>query len=173
VDAILRTGDDDNDDHERFRQRLTVALDLVRRAMETPATARQATSRFPEDRGAAGAIAPRAVARQHSVRGQLRRGQGMSDSRTAFIAAISKHHRYSEGGAANPTPINCKLLIGLGFAKQTVSKFFKTEFGGYKNYKRQCLNQGKLIAALKLLNGEFSPRLLDRPEAIADRDTED
>ena len=58
--------------------------------------------------------------------------------------------------------------------KATASAFFKQQFKGSEKYKRDCADAAKLVAALKLLNGEFAPHLLDdgKPAGEDHRDDE-
>jgi hypothetical protein len=85
------------------------------------------------------------------------RGEG----RAKLIAALTKHHQYADGGCLNLEPIgNNKLARLAGVAKRTASAFFDREFQGHGKYRAICVDAGRLAAALKLLNGEFSPHLL-------------
>jgi hypothetical protein len=61
----------------------------------------------------------------------------------------------------NLEPIgNNELVRGLFVAKSTASDFFKKEFDGSDKYRALCKDASALAAALRLLNGEFSPRHL-------------
>jgi hypothetical protein len=97
------------------------------------------------------------------------RGEG----RAKLIAALTKHHQYADGGCLNLEPIGNNELARLaGVAKRTASAFFDKEFQGHGKYKAVCSDVGRLVAALKLLNGEFAPHLLygNKPPEKADRD---
>ncbi|MBX7168602.1 MAG: hypothetical protein K1X74_19860, partial [Pirellulales bacterium] len=85
------------------------------------------------------------------------RGEG----RTKLIAALTKHHNYAEDGCLNLEPIGNNALARLAKVDQaTASAFFKKQFQGHRKYKAICTNNETLVAALKLLNGEFTPHLL-------------
>src|SRR5262249_5272125 len=82
------------------------------------------------------------------------RGEG----RAKLIAALTKHHQYADGGCLNPEPIgNNELARQAGVSDSTASAFFNNEFEGHTRYKALCRDLGRLVAALKLLNNEFSP----------------
>ena len=82
------------------------------------------------------------------------RGEG----REKLIAALTKHHRYGDGGCLNPEPVGNNELARLADVEQsTASEFFKREFQGHAKYKALCRDAGRLAAALKLLNNEFAP----------------
>jgi hypothetical protein len=97
------------------------------------------------------------------------RGEG----RAKLIAALTKHHQYADGGCLNPQPIgNNKLAKAADVSTSTASTFFNNEFQGHTKYKAVCRDSGRLAAALKLLNNEFSPYDLygGRPPGEDDRD---
>ena len=82
------------------------------------------------------------------------------DAATTMIAVLTQHHKYSDGSCLNSDPLaNNELARKAGVSKSTASTFFTREFNSHDDYKICCRN-GRLIAALKLLNREFSPRLL-------------
>ena len=56
----------------------------------------------------------------------------------------------------------------------TASAFFKKEFEGHTKYRAACGDATRLVAALKLLNQEFSPHLLfgGKPPGEKERDDE-
>jgi hypothetical protein len=75
-----------------------------------------------------------------------------------LVAALTKHHRYADGGCLNYEPIgNNALARQAKVGKRTASAFFTKEFHGHSRYKRLCNDTPRLIAALKALNGEFQP----------------
>jgi hypothetical protein len=85
------------------------------------------------------------------------RGEG----RAKLIAALTKHHKYADGGCLNLEPIGNNELARLAkVAKRTASAFFSKEFRGHAKYKSLCTDAGQLVAALKLLNGEYAPHIL-------------
>jgi hypothetical protein len=96
------------------------------------------------------------------------RGEG----REKLIAELTRHHKYAEGGCLNSEPIgNNELARAADVSPSTASKFFRAEFRGHVKYRALCRDAGKLAAALKLLNGEFSPHDLygRRPPDEAER----
>ncbi|MCC7086402.1 MAG: hypothetical protein IT427_15485 [Pirellulales bacterium] len=83
------------------------------------------------------------------------RGEG----RVKLIAALTRHHRYADGGCLNLEPIGNNELARLaGVAKRTASAFFTHQFQGHAKYRMLCCNLPRLVAAMKALNGEFQPR---------------
>ena len=85
------------------------------------------------------------------------RGEG----RTKLIAALTKHHQYADGGCLNLEPIgNNELARQAEVDRATASAFFRKQFKGHGKYKAACTDSGRLVTALKLLNGEFAPHLL-------------
>jgi hypothetical protein len=100
-----------------------------------------------------------------------RRGEG----REKLIGALTKHHKYADGGSLNLEPIgNNELARTAVVSPSTASAFFNSEFEGHTKYKALCRDAGRLAAALKVLNGEFSPHHLygQRPADEDDRDDE-
>ena len=80
-----------------------------------------------------------------------------------LIAGLTEHHRPKDD-TVNYEPIGSnKLAEKVGVSASTASKFFNKKFGGPKEYRAQCADGAKLDNALKLLNGEVTPRELDRP----------
>jgi hypothetical protein len=97
------------------------------------------------------------------------RGEG----RSKLIAALTMHHRYADGGCLNLAPIGNNDLARLaGVSPSTASAFFNEEFQGHAKYKALCPDSARLVAALKLLNNEYSPHDLygRRPADEDDRD---
>jgi hypothetical protein len=115
-----------------------------------------------------GAPAPPASTNPTSSKRSTERGEG----RDKLIAALTKHHRYADGGYLNQDPIGNNELARLaGVAKRTASAFFSKEFQGHRKYKALCTDAGRLASALKLLNGEFAPHVLygSKPPGEAER----
>ena len=82
-------------------------------------------------------------------------------AKSKLVAALTKHHKYEEDSCLNQDPIGCNVLAKeVKVSQSTASLFFKKEFKGYDKYCSLCHNLTKLIAALKMLNQEFSPYLL-------------
>jgi hypothetical protein len=90
------------------------------------------------------------------------RGEGQ----IKIVSALTKHHQYADGGCLNMTPIGNNELARLAeVSESTVSDFFNRQFnggkkGGLAKYRAICGDAAKLVAALKLLNQEFSPHHL-------------
>lgn len=102
------------------------------------------------------ALAP-AVAPDPAPKRSTERGEG----RAKLIAALTKHHQYADGGCLKLDPIgNNELAKAAGVSASTASAFFNDKFQGHTKYKALCRDAGNLIAALKLLNNEYSPRHL-------------
>ena len=82
-------------------------------------------------------------------------------ARIKIVARLTKHHEYRNGSLLNQTPIGVgELARDAPVSKGSASLFFKKKFGNYENYKKACMDSSGLIVALKLLNDEFSPKLL-------------
>lgn len=112
------------------------------------------------------------VASETQTRGKRRKGrQQRTDAELKIIAFITQHHNYASDCPLNMTPIGVRELARqLGVSESTVSGFFKKEFGCYEAYERMCKsgNQQVLLASLKVLNDEFTPRILvEKPNEIA------
>jgi hypothetical protein len=84
------------------------------------------------------------------------------EARSKLIAALTQHHKYSNDSCLNTEPIgNNQLANQAKVAPSTASNFFKKKFGGWEQYRALCLRSTTdLVAALKLLNGEYPPLLL-------------
>ncbi len=90
-----------------------------------------------------------------------KRSTEQGESRAKLIAALTKHHQYADGSCLNLEPIGNNELARLAEVdKATASGFFKKQFGGHSKYRKICADPPRLIAALKLLNGEFAPHHL-------------
>ncbi len=117
-------------------------------------------SRLRERSQTVGAALERLVPAPAPAPGRKRsteRGEG----RAKLIAALTKHHRYADGSCLNQGPIgNNELARAAGVSASTASAFFNDKFQGHTKYKALCRDAGKLAAALKLLNDEFSPHVL-------------
>ncbi len=122
--------------------------------------------------------APRAEApslsdppRSKEPKRSTRRGEG----KEKLVAALTKHHEYADGGCLNPEPVECnELARAAGVSNSTASTFFNDKFQGHTEYRGLCRDSGRLMNALKLLNGEFSPHLLygRRPPGEDEREDE-
>lgn len=87
------------------------------------------------------------------------RGEG----RAKLIAALTKHHKYADGGCLNMEPIGNNELARLaGVSESTASAFFKKQFGGHAKYRAKCRDAGTLADALKAVRGEFTPAELSQ-----------
>ena len=88
-----------------------------------------------------------------------------------LVAALTKYHKYADGGALNHEPIGNSALARLaGVDKGSATGFFKREFRGHDNYERVCRDTALLVNALALLNGEVKPKALlgDGAQNVAD-----
>jgi hypothetical protein len=89
---------------------------------------------------------------------QRKRSTEPGEGRAKLVAALTKHHRYGNGGCLNQEPINNnELARQAGVDKATASVFFKKEFGSHAKYRSLCQHAGLLAPSLKLLNGEYTP----------------
>jgi hypothetical protein len=90
-----------------------------------------------------------------------KRSTSNGDAEAKLIAALTTHHQYHNGSCQNLEPVGNNALARLAHVDQsTASGFLKKRFGGHNSYKRVCADSGKLVMSLKLLNGEYSPRIL-------------
>jgi hypothetical protein len=106
---------------------------------------------------------------------KAKRSTERGESQAKLIAALTKHHRYADGGCLNLEPIgNNELARVVGVSPSTASTFFNSEFEGHAKYREVCRDAGRLADSLKALNGEFSPHDLygRRPAGEDDRDDE-
>jgi hypothetical protein len=86
------------------------------------------------------------------------------DARAKLVPALIKHHQYAEGGCLTLEPIGVSQLArAAGVSKSSASDFFNARFGGqekadgHAKYQVVCRSPARLVEALKVLNGEFSP----------------
>lgn len=90
-----------------------------------------------------------------------KRSTERGEARAKLIAALTKHHQYADDGCLNGEPIGNNELARLAKVdRATASAFFKQEFKGHGKYRAACADSVRLVAALKLLNGEYAPHLL-------------
>jgi hypothetical protein len=114
-----------------------------------------------------------------STRPKAKRSTERGEARAKLIAALTRHHRYADDGCLNLEPIgNNELARKAAVAKRTASEFFKDEFnagekGGHVKYRAICTDQSRLLAAIKLLNQEYSPHHLFGAKPPSDRERED
>ena len=101
----------------------------------------------------------------------------MLESDLKIISALSNHHGFEKGNHTNKDsctvtdPIKCnKLAKTIRLATSTLSRFFKKEFKGYKNYILSCTSGG-ISSSLALLNDHVSPHILlgDKADKIGGR----
>lgn len=91
-------------------------------------------------------------------RRKQKRSTEKGEGRAKLIAALTKHHKYADGGCLNLEPIgNNELAAHAGVSPSTASAFFNKEFDGHTKYRAACGDATRLVAALKLLNLEFAP----------------
>ncbi len=92
-----------------------------------------------------------------------KKGTAKGDAKSKLVAALTQHHKYSEGACLNMEAVGNNELARLArVGTGTASEFFKTHFKGLNKYRACCRDSSKLIASLKLLNGEFTPAILMR-----------
>jgi hypothetical protein len=90
-----------------------------------------------------------------------KRSTERGEARAKLVAALTRHHQYADGGCLNQEPIgNNELARKARVAESTASGFFEKEFEGWATYRAVCNDLHRLLAALRLLNGEVSPRHL-------------
>jgi hypothetical protein len=95
------------------------------------------------------------------------------EAEAKLISFLTKHHQYADGGCLNQEPIgNNELARNAVVSPSTANAFFVRHFGGYDQYKYACADNDRLIASLRLLNGELAPRhfLRKEPEAATGQD---
>jgi hypothetical protein len=83
------------------------------------------------------------------------RGEGQAK----LIAALTKHHKYAEGGCLNLEPIGNNELARLAeVGTATATRFFDKWFDGHSRYCGICrCNTSKLVDTIKAMRGEFVP----------------
>ncbi|MEO2090689.1 MAG: hypothetical protein ABGY75_14485, partial [Gemmataceae bacterium] len=105
---------------------------------------------------------------------RAKRNTGRGEAKAKLIAALTAHHEYSNGGCVNTSPIaNNELARLAGVDKGMVSRFFSKQFGGHDKYKAICGRPAELLFFLRLLNGEVTPRSLNRSRSPDDAGRED
>jgi hypothetical protein len=115
--------------------------------------------------GEVGQDAPEETTSKTKTPTKTKRSTQKGEAREKLIAALTKHHKYADGGCLNFEPIGNNELAKLAKVwPSSASVFFKKEFKGHTDYKRFCLDDMRLTTALKMLNDEFSPWLLTENE---------
>jgi len=103
-------------------------------------------------------------------------GAPRPDTNALLTAALSAHHRYSSTAtpdALDTEPAGVRELAegkGVKLAPATISRWFRTMFGGYMTYCRQWADAATLLHALRLLNGDTPPSILERRVQSQDRE---
>ena len=95
-------------------------------------------------------------------------------SEELIISALTSRHKYADGCCLNLEPVgNNELARFLDINQSTMSTFFKDKFGGHAAYETQCGDAATLGNALRLLNGEITPAILNerRGQKRVDPDT--
>ena len=133
-------------------------------AMMTLATAREDLIRRmqagPEAAEVPDAAGPKADAKPER-NPRPKRSTSSGEARAKLVAALTRHHRYDDGSALNTEPIGCAALARLaGVSAGSASAFFRREFRGHTLYRVACGDAARLAAALRLLNGDYSPHVL-------------
>jgi hypothetical protein len=93
-----------------------------------------------------------------------------------ILSGLNLHHGYDGTSILRADPIGVNELAEEISRKRTkdgqkqihgatVSKWFKDKFGGHNAYKIECASNN-LFRSLKLLNGDFTPRMVS--QAVAD-----
>ena len=83
------------------------------------------------------------------------------EARDKLVAGLTEHHRYADGSCLVDAPIGCnELARKMTVSQSTASAFFDKNFGDWEGYRRVCGDKKRLLAALKLMNNEFTPRHL-------------
>ena len=89
------------------------------------------------------------------------------DGRAKLISALLLHHQYDNGIYLNLVPIgNNELATAAGVSNSTASEFFRDKFQGHTKYKACCRDSGMLLAALKMLCGDYAPHILYGSEPL-------
>jgi hypothetical protein len=97
------------------------------------------------------------------VRPKLKGRNDKGSGRVKLIASLTKHHQYANGSCLNQEPIGNNELAELAdVSPSTASVFFNKQFRGHTKYKALCKDFNGLLAALKILNKEFTPSILYR-----------
>jgi len=111
-----------------------------------------------------------------AVETKPKRSTVKGEAQAKIIGALTLHHKYQHGGCLNLEPIGNNELARLAdVSESTASAFFRKKFQGYTKYRAVCGDATRLVAALKLLNQEFSPHHLfgGKPPGEGDRDDEE
>lgn len=102
------------------------------------------------------------------------RSHGKGDAEDQLIAALTKHHKYSNGFIENYTPIGGNQLARLAgnVSNASVTALWKKHFNskdGIKAYKRACTFGGgkELLRTLRLMNNDYSAKILNQELADA------
>lgn len=99
------------------------------------------------------------ISHQADARPTTKPSTHSGEGQAKCIAALTKHHRYADGGSLTPEPIGNNELarlahVGTGTAK----RFFDKWFGGHATYCGICRRStSKLVDTIKAMNGEFVP----------------
>jgi hypothetical protein len=103
-----------------------------------------------------------------------KRSTHRGDGRAKLIAALTRHHKYANGGCLHTVAIsNNDLARDAGVSKSTASDFFNKKFQGHTKYKALCQDSRMLVVALKQLNGEYAPHLLYGQRPVGEGDCDD
>jgi hypothetical protein len=91
---------------------------------------------------------------------RTKRSTSKGEAREKIIAALTKHHQYEAGSCLISEPIgNNELARNADVSSSTASRYFVENFGSYDDYRGLCKNVGNLCDSLKLLRGEFKPKV--------------
>jgi hypothetical protein len=88
------------------------------------------------------------------VRAKRRTEKG--EAETKLIAALAKHHQYSDGSCLNPEHVQNNALARLaGVNQASATRFFKKHFRGRRQYVRICADPASLSRILGSLVGDM------------------
>ncbi len=108
-----------------------------------------------------GNLCENTVGKTSNVPSRDKRSTQSGEASTKISAALIEHHQYHEGSCLNSDPIQVnKFAKKCGVASGSVTGFFKKQFGGRQNYLRACGDKTSLVNALRIINGEVTPKIL-------------
>ncbi len=104
---------------------------------------------------------------------RTKRSTAKGNAAEKLIAALTLHHEYAKESCLNLEPVGSNALARkAGVGTGSASRFFANQFKGWAKYKVLCGDPKRLITALKLLNDEFRPFLLDSARTPAEAERE-
>lgn len=107
-------------------------------------------------------------------------GKADPDTFTKLTGALTTHHEYENGQADNrKSPIGVrKLAKAAGVSPSRATDYFNAKFnhgesGGHSKYKRFCGDGDRISHALRMLNNELTPSILNRKLECDPQDLEE